>query len=142
VDVAYGVHHDAKFHSGVCCSLGRGPIYVKSYRVTKSSTEAEQVSLSNNSSQVIWTREFLIFQGYLIGPTIIYQDNQSTIAMANKGHSTPERMMHIKVRYSFIKDLIDKQELKLEYLPTGEMLADQLKSHRRVSCSAGCGSSS
>jgi len=129
VDAAYGVHHDAKSHSGICCSLGRGPIYIKSSKqklVTKSSTEAEQVSLSDNSSQVIWTREFLIAQGYSLGPSIIYQDNQSTIALVNKGYSTSERTRHIKIRYFFIKDLIDKQELKLEYLPTGEMLADML----------------
>ena len=129
VDAAYGVHHDAKSHSGVSSTLGKGPIYVKSSKqklVTKSSTEAEQVSLSDNSSQVIWTREFLISQGYRLDPSIIYQDNQSTIAMVNKGYSTSERTRHIKIRYFFIKDLIDKKELKLEYLPTGEMLADML----------------
>ena len=129
IDAAYGVHVDAKSHSGSNQTLGRGSIYVKSSKqklVTKSSTEAEQVSLSDNSSQVIWTREFLISQGYSLGPSTIYQDNQSTIALANKGYSTSERTRHIKIRYFFIKDLIDKKEIELEYLPTGEMLADML----------------
>jgi len=129
IDAAYGVHHDAKSHSGSNQTLGRGPIHVKSSKqklVVKSSTEAEQVSLSDNSSQVIWTREFLISQGYSLGPSTIYQDNQSTIALANKGCSTSERTRHIKIRYFFIKDLIDKGELVLQYRPTGEMLADML----------------
>jgi hypothetical protein len=129
IDAAFGVHHDAKSHSGANSTLGKGPIYVKSAKqkiVTKSSTESEQVSLSDNTSQVIWTREFLQSQGYSLGPSIIYQDNQSTIAMVNKGCSTSERTRHIKIRYFFVKDFIDKQEIKLEYLPTGEMLADML----------------
>lgn len=88
--------------------------------------EAEQVSLSDNSSQPVWTREFLISQGYKLGPSIIYQDNMSTMALVNKGYSTSERTKHIKIRYFFVKDLIDRKEIKLEYLPTGEMLADML----------------
>ena len=129
IDAAYGVHADAKSHSGSDQTLGRGAIHVKSSKqkfVVKSSTEAEQVSLTDNSTQTIWTREFLISQGYRLGPSTIYQDNQSTIALANKGYSTSERTRHIKIRYFYIKDLIDRNEVVLEYLPTGEMLADML----------------
>jgi len=88
--------------------------------------EGEQVSLSDNSSQVTWTREFLISQGYDVGPAIIYQDNQSTMALVRKGHSTSERTRHIKVRYFFIKEAIDNNEIVLQYLPTDQMLADIL----------------
>ena len=57
---------------------------------------------------------------------IIYQDNQSTIAMAERGRSSSERTRHIHIRHFFIKDRIDSGEVKLKYLPTEEMIADIL----------------
>ena len=44
IDASFGCHSDAKSHTGVCITLGRGPVYVRSVKqriVTKSSTEAE-----------------------------------------------------------------------------------------------------
>jgi len=74
IDAAYGVHFDAKSHSGSNQTLGRGPIHLKSSKqklVTKPSTEAEQVSHSDSSAQVMWTSEFLISQRYSLGPPTI-----------------------------------------------------------------------
>ena len=57
---------------------------------------------------------------------VIYQDNTSTITMAEKGRSTSDRTRHIHVRYFFIKDRIDSNELQLVYVPTKDMIADIL----------------
>lgn len=46
--------------------------------------------------------------------------------MAEKGRSTSERTRHIHVRYFFIRDRVESKEIKLEYLPTEEMIADIL----------------
>jgi len=54
-------------------------------------------------------------------PAKIYQDNMSTIALADKGRSTSERTRHINVRYFFTKDKVESGELVTE-----EMLADLL----------------
>ena len=43
--------------------------------VTKSSTEAELVGLSDSANQGIFIRIFLIAQGYKMEPVTIYQDN-------------------------------------------------------------------
>jgi hypothetical protein len=59
-------------------------------------------------------------------PTIIYQDNTSTIVLANKGRSDSERTKHVSVRYFFIKNYIEKSELFIRYLPSLLMLADSL----------------
>ena len=129
IDASFGVHANGMSHTGSLVSLGGGPVYHKSTKqkiVTKSSTEAELVGLSDSVSQVIWTRDFLIAQGYEIDAATCYQDNKSTIIMANKGRSTSERTRHINVRFFFIKDRIATGEVKLEYLPTGEMTADIL----------------
>jgi hypothetical protein len=94
--------------------------------VSKSSTEAELISLSDGCSQIIWSRDFLIGQGYDVSAATIYQDNMSTISMVKAGKPTSDRSRHINVRYFFIKDRVDSGEIAIQYLPTDEMTADIL----------------
>jgi hypothetical protein len=127
IDASFGVHHDGKSHSGIVVSLGKGCIYVRSAKqilVTKSSAEAELVAASDELSQVIWLREFLIGQGYTPKYTYLYQDNKSTIAMINKRKHTSLRTRHIHVRYFFIADRADKGEINIVYCSTENMIAD------------------
>jgi len=129
IDASYGVHLDGKSHTGAAITMGKGIIYAKSAKqkiVTKSSTEAEIVGLSDSSSQVIWSRDFLIGQGYKVDAATIYQDNMSTIALVKKGQSTSERSRHINIRYFFVKDRVDQGDVRIEYKPTADMLADIL----------------
>ena len=113
--------------TGVVIMIGNATIYVKSGKqkiVTRSSTEAELVGVSDALSQIIWTREFLLHQGLCFGPARLYQDNQSTICLANKGRSTSERTCHVKIKYFFIQYYLEAKEISIEYLPTGDMVAD------------------
>ena len=129
VDASYGVHSDYKSHTGCVIGIGRGPIYAKSSGQkinTKSSSEAELIGLSDSTNQVIWTRNFLLEQGYNVGPATIYEDNQSTIAMIKNGKSNSERTRHIAVRFYFLADRIASKEIRMEYLQTTDMLADIL----------------
>jgi hypothetical protein len=129
VDASYGVHEDMKSHTGCVVGIGKGPLYAKSSTQklnSKSSTEAELIGLSDSANQVIWTRNFLISQGYDIGPAIVYQDNQSTIAMVKNGKSNSERTRHIAIRFYFVADRVASKEIKLEYMSTSDMLADIL----------------
>ena len=129
VDASFGTYSDMKSVTGVVIQIGNATVYVKSSKqkiVTRSSTEAELVGISDALSQVLWTREFLIHYGVSIGPAVVYQDNQSTIFLANRGKSTSERTRHVKIRHFFISHYIDEKEIVLRYLPTGEMLADLL----------------
>jgi hypothetical protein len=130
VDAAYGVHATGHSHTGGLITLGRGAITVKSSKqkiVCKSSTEAELVGISDYLSEALWTREFLVYQGYAtIPPVILYQDNTSTILMAKRGRATSERTRHIKIRYFFITDHVSSGEVELVHKPTNEMWADVL----------------
>jgi hypothetical protein len=129
VDASYGVHVDGKSHTGAVITLGKGVVYAKSSKqkvVSKSSTEAELIALSDSSSQIIWTRDFLIGQGYNLDAATIYQDNQSTMALVKKGQSNSERSRHINIRYFFVKDRVEQGDVKIEYKATGDMLADVL----------------
>jgi len=129
VDASYGVHQNMKSHTGCTIGIGRGPIYSKSSGQklnTKSSTEAELVGLSDSTGQILWTRNFLIEQGYNVEAATIYQDNMSTIALVKNGKSNSERTRHIALRFFFVADRVASKEVKVEYMQTGEMLADIL----------------
>ena len=125
IDAAYGVNPDAKSQTG--CSLGiggKGFVYNKSSKqhiVTKSSTEAELVALSDMANQAIHQRNFLEAQGYKKLPAILYQDNQSTITLVNKGRSTSLSTRHINIRYFWLKERIESGEIEVIYKPTEEM---------------------
>ena len=129
VDASFGMYEDGKSITGVAIMLGNATIYVKSGKqkiVTRSSTESELVGISDALSQILWTREFLLAAGLKLGPAIVFQDNQSTIFLGNKGRSTSERSRHIKIRYFFVHHYITSKEVELKYLPTSEMVADIL----------------
>ena len=129
IDASYGVHQDMKSHTGSTITLGKGSIYAKSSTqrlTTKSSTEAELVGLSDSANQVLWTRYFIIAQGYTNRPAIIFQDNKSTIQLITNGRSNSERTRHIDIRYFFLTDRIKENEINVTYKPTNEMLADML----------------
>ena len=129
VDASYGVHSDMKSHTGAMITLGRGPVFAKSTVQklnTVSSAESELVALSESVGQVLWTREFLQHQGYIIGPAKIFEDNQSAIKLAQNGRSNSPRTRHIAVRYFFISDRMKSGEIAVEYLNTADMIADIL----------------
>ena len=129
IDASFAVHADGKSQTGACITLGRGMIYASSQKqklMTKSSTEAELVALSDASNQVIWARNFLASQGVPMEAAIVYQDNQSTIAMVAAGKSTSQRTRHVNIRYFWVHDKVQKRELELVYPQTARMVADLL----------------
>ena len=128
VDASYAVHPDMKSHTGGALSLGSGVIYGTSKRQklnTKSSTEAEVVGADDVMPQMLWTLYFLEAQGYKIDDNVLYQDNKSSILLENNGRgSSGKRTRHMNVRYFFIADRVKSKEIRIEYCPTGIMVAD------------------
>ena len=131
IDASFAIHNDKKSHSGYIIGLGKNGslTFVRSSKqklVTKSSTESELVALNDGISHVMWTRFYLESQGYFQPPTVVFQDNMSTMVMANKGEGNPNNSRHINIRYFYIKELIDSGEITVKYCPTSEMKADLL----------------
>ena len=128
-DASFAVHADGKSHSGIVTTLGEGAVDAESTKqklVTTSSAESELVTLAGAVMVAIHKKEFLEYQGYQVGPALIYQDNQSAITLARKGKSTSPRTRHVNIRYFFVHDRINSGEVAVEYLSTDEMLADLL----------------
>jgi hypothetical protein len=71
-------------------------------------------------------RELLQFLSLDQGPAVIMQDNQATMKMVSNGKSTSNRTKHINIRYFWLKDRVDQGEVKLDYCPTEDMVADIL----------------
>ena len=130
IDAAYGVHADGKSHTGSCIVVGgTGAVHCKSGKqqiVTKSSTEAELVALSDSTSQGLHTRSFVMAQGYKCGPMTVYQDNMSTMALVERGRSAAERTRHIDIRYFWVKERVMNGEMIIRHLGTKEMYANLL----------------
>jgi len=125
---SYAVHPDMRSHSGIIMMLGKGAVYSGSCKQklnTKSSTEAELVGIDDAMGQVLWTCHFLAAQGEYIPTMTIYQDNKSTILLAeNSKTSSSKRMCHLNIRYYFIMDQIKKGHVKVAFCPTQDMVAD------------------
>ena len=131
IDAAYGVHQESgKSHTGCSLVIGDGgPIYSKSTKqkiVTKSSTEAEIVGLSDTASHAIHLRNFVQAQGYVVGPAVLYQDNLSCMALMKRGGPGSERSRHIHIRHFWLCEKVADKEVIIEHLGRADMHANLL----------------
>jgi hypothetical protein len=129
VDASFAVHPDFRSHTGVAMTLGKGAAITISRKQginTRSSTEAEVVGVDDAIGPLLWARLFLREQGYA-QDNILMQDNQSAIKMETNGRaSAGKRSRHINIRYFFVKDMVEKKYLSLEYCPTDKMYGDYM----------------
>ena len=138
IDASYALHPDAKGHSGIYISLGQqgGTIHFRSSKqklTARSSTESELIAIHDGLPDVLWLSYLLNDLGYKSDvnvqrrPPTIFQDNKSTIFMANNGNiGKTGKSKHINVRYFFIKEQIDRNIVQVTYLPTEDMVSDIL----------------
>jgi hypothetical protein len=133
-DASYGERSTGHSQSGGCIGVEGydSPclfIFLSSKQpfVVKSSCEAELVAANTVGDYFVWIRECLECAKLSDGsPAVMYQDNKATIQIGEKGAGSFKRTKHIRVRFFWITELIKLGELVLEYVPTGEMVADIL----------------
>ena len=115
--------------SGYVFTFGGAAISWSSKRqatVALSTTEAEYMAVCSAIQEAIYLRTLLNDFGYTQNePTLIYQDNQSSIALS-KNAIVSRRTKHIDIKYHFVRDMVDAKEIILEYIPTEWMAADCL----------------
>jgi hypothetical protein len=130
VDASFAVHKDYKSHTGVTMTLGEGVISSVSTKqevMSRSSTEAELVGLDDVISKILWSKLFIVAQGYNVKTTIIYRDNTSAMKLKENGKSSSgKRSRHFHIKYFYITDLIQRDEVQIEYCPTEAMVADYM----------------
>ena len=70
---------------------------------------------------------FLEEQGYQIDKHILYQDNKSTILLEENGRKSARKWSHaLNMRYFFMIDQIEKENMMIKYCPAEEMIADYM----------------
>jgi hypothetical protein len=130
VDASFAVHKDMRSHTGATLTLGKGvicSISMKQKINTCSSTEAELVGVDDVVSKVLWTKLFIEAQGFKVDTNIIYRDNTSSMKLEENGKaSSGKRTRHFNIKYFYITDLIQRNDIQIEYCPTEEMVADYM----------------
>jgi hypothetical protein len=131
IDASYGVHQSSgKSHTGCAIVIGdAGVIAARSSKqkiVTKSSTEAELVGLSDSVAQAIHLRNFITKQGYGEEPVVVYQDNLSCMALIKRGGPGSERSRHINIRHFWVAERVATGDVAIKHLGTELMFANAL----------------
>ena len=94
--------------------------------VSLSTAEAEYMAAAACAQEVVWFRSLLEEIGYpQTVPTVIFEDNQSCIAMSLKT-GCPSRCKHIDIRHHWLQEKVERKELLLRWLASQDMVADIL----------------
>jgi hypothetical protein len=136
IDTSFATHVDGKGQSACLVMLGNTLVHEscrKQQLVTKNSTEAELVALADDILEGEMVEEFIIDlqvmmdDDFVTNVHLVYQDNQSTIALVKSESKTHKpRSKYFKVHQEYVKERLQTSELEIEYMKTGEMLADIL----------------
>ena len=129
VDASYNVHVDSKGHSGWAGFFGGGVLMCSSKKqsiTSGSSTESELIAISDGLKDITWAYYFMEEQGYDMSPSVIFQDNESTIKLAKNGRRSSNRTKHINNRFFRVHDKFKNDEIDLHYCASERMWADGL----------------
>jgi hypothetical protein len=120
---------DRRSTSGYVFMLGGAAISWASKRqatVALSTCEAEYMAMCLVAQQAKFLRGVLgDLDGLVTRPTVIYVDNQAAKHLAENDAVTT-RSKHIDIRYHFTREQVKLGNIKLEYVGTGDMVADCL----------------
>ena len=82
-----------------------------------STAEAEYIAARSYCSQLLWMKKVLTDYGISQDTMIVYCDNPSAIDIS-KNPVQYSKTKHIEIKYHFIRDLIERKIVCLEYIPT------------------------
>ena len=96
----------------------------KQATIALSSAEVEYIAATSAACEAVWLRRILgDLQVKAKGSTTLFCGNMSAIAMT-KNPVFHNRTKHIKIRHHFIRELVEKKEIELQFCKTDEQLAD------------------
>ena len=131
VDASYNSYSDGRGHYGYTFALGPddASFFARSKKASLtalSSTEAEYIALCEATRDAIWLRRLLRDIGFKQRrPTLMWQDNMSTIDMVN-GHRSHRASKHINPKFHFTGEMVERGEIVLRHKSTDMMVADVL----------------
>lgn len=93
--------------------------------VALSTTEAEDIAITEPCKEVLWMKKFLQELGQKQERFILYRDSQSAIHLSKKS-SFHSRSKHIDVRYHWIRDVLEMKLLHIEKIHTDDNGSDMM----------------
>ncbi|XP_073271383.1 uncharacterized protein [Primulina huaijiensis] len=117
---------DRKSTSGGCFYLGNNLISWHSRKqncVSLSTAESEYVAAGSGCTQLLWMNQMIEDYGLKSEPLVMYCDNSSAINIS-KNPVQHSRTKHIDIRHHFIRDLVEKGLIRMEFVDTNNQLAD------------------
>ena len=122
---------DSKSQSSYMFTMNGGGVSWKSSKqetTVDSTTESKYIVGSEAAKEAVWIKKFIPELGVLpsiIHPILLYCDNNGAIAQAKELRSH-QRSKHVLRRYHLIKEIIGRNDVKIEKIPTDQNIADPL----------------
>jgi hypothetical protein len=123
-----GDRNDRKSTMGYVFVTNNGAVSWTSHKqstVALSTMEAEYMSLSDAAREVFARCQLFRDLNIIIPIPVIYSDNQGAIAIADNP-TNYQRAKQIDIRYRFVRQAVQNNKIRIDYIPTIEQLADVL----------------
>ena len=112
---------DQKSTSTYCFSLGSSMVSWSSRKqscVALSMAEAEYVAACAACREAVWLRKMLFgLFGHKLDVTCIWCDNQSCMKLS-ENPMFHDRSKHIEIKYHYIRDMVQRGAVRLQYVIT------------------------
>lgn len=96
----------------------------KQRTLSTSTTEAEYIALGHVAKEAVWIRRFINeMRLEFVESITLHSDNEMSIALTRNAESQ-HQTKHIDVQHHYIRELINKGELTIKWIPGSDMLVD------------------
>jgi hypothetical protein len=130
VDSSHGLHQTGHGHWGLCIFFYGMCVLCVSRKlklVCRSSCESEMLGVNEGGVYVLFIRELLSTLGINQENAItVFQDNESAIGIMSGNNKMAMTSKHISLRNLWIRDQVNRSEIKFEHRKTKFMTADIL----------------
>jgi hypothetical protein len=94
--------------------------------VALNTAEAEYIAACDACTEAVWLRKLVsgLFD-QVLDLTVIYCDNQSCVKLS-ENPMFHDRSKHIEIKYYFLRDKVQREEVILQYISTDEQTLDIL----------------
>ena len=82
-----------------------------------STAEAKYIAAGSCCSQLLWIKKVLTDYGISQDTMVVYCDNSNAIDIS-KNSVQHSKTKHLEIRYHFIRNLVERKIVCLEYIPT------------------------
>lgn len=119
---------DRRSISGYVVKLSGGPVSWQSKKqptVALSTCEAEFVSLTEATKEVLWYTYFLDELGVPYDTPVVFTDSKAAMDWS-KNACHHQRSKHVALKYFFVRDTVRDKLVKIQYVKTADNQADML----------------